>query len=258
MSAEVHHVVEGPSGAPVLALSNSLGSTLEMWDPQVAELSRDFRVVRWDLRGHGRSPVPPGPYTIEDLGSDLLGLLDRLGVERVHLCGLSIGGLLSMWVAAHAPGRVERLVLCCTSARFGTPEPWFERAALARAGGMPQIADLVIGRWFTPGFAQEHPEVVTRMRAMLAATPPEGYAGCCEAVATADLRPDLASISAPTLVVAGARDPSVPAEEVEALAASIRRCRTVRVDAAHLANVERAEQVTGSIREHLLASEEDG
>jgi len=256
VSVEVHHLVEGPPGGPVLVLSNSLGSTLDMWEPQVAVLANEFRVVRYDLRGHGRSPVPPPPYDLSDLGADLLALLDGLGVERAHLAGLSIGAMVSMWVAAHAPDRVDRLVLCCTSPRFAPPAAWFERAALVRAEGTGAVADLVVGRWFTPGFARREPAVVTRMREMIATTPPEGYAACCEAVGTADLRATLGDIRADTLVVSGARDPSMPQGDARLLAEGIPRCRAATVDAAHLANVERPEEVTALIREHLLASEE--
>lgn len=251
-----HHVVQGRSGAAALVLSNSLGSTLAMWDPQVFELSERFLVVRYDLRGHGASALPPPPYDVSDLGTDVLDLLDRLDISRAHLCGASLGGLVSLWVAEHAPERVDRLVLCCTSARFGTPEPWFERAALVRAEGTGAVADAVVGRWFTPGYAGRHPDVVARMRDMIASTPAEGYAACCEVVGTADLRPDLGSIRAPTLVVAGASDPAVPAPDVEALASGIPRCVVASVDAAHLANVEQPERVTELIVQHLLATEE--
>ena len=255
MSAvEVHRVVEGPEDAPVLVLSNSLGSMLTVWDPQIPALIEHFRVVRYDLRGHGASPVPPGPYDIADLGADLLGVLDVLGVERAHLCGLSLGGIVSMWVAAHAPERVDRLVLCCASAWFGTPENWLDRAATVRRKGTAAVAETVVARWFTPGFAQRHPETVARMRSMVGATPAEGYASCCEVVARTDMRPSLPSIGAPTLVIAGAQDPAaLPAQAVE-LAGGIPAARLVMVeDAAHLANVEQPDEVTELILGALRA-----
>jgi 3-oxoadipate enol-lactonase len=255
--AEVHHVVDGRPDAPALVLSSSLGSTLAMWDPQVPELSRHFRVIRYDLRGHGASAFPPPPYDVADLGSDVVDLLDRLDVARAHLCGASIGGLVSMWVAARAPERVGRLVLCCTSARFGTPDAWFERAATVRAEGTGAVADAVVERWFTPRFAKRHPDVVVGMRAMIASTPAEAYAACCEVVGTSDMRQELGSISAPTLVVAGAHDPAVPPADVEALGRGIQDCRVAMVEAAHLANVEQPERVTTLIRGHLLATEEE-
>lgn len=242
----MHRVVDGPPDAPVLVLSNSLGSVLTVWDPQIPSLSERFRVVRYDLRGHGASPVPPGPYDIADLGADLLGVLDRMDVEHADLAGLSLGGLISMWVAAHAPERVHRLVLCCTSAWFGSPEPWLERAATVRRQGMSSIADAVVLRWFTPGFAARHEDEVARMRTMVTATPAEGYASCCEVVAKTDLRPDLSAIRAPTLVIAGAQDPAVPVERAEQLAAAITDARLAVVEgAAHLAVVEQPDEVTG-------------
>jgi 3-oxoadipate enol-lactonase len=249
----VYHVVEGPSGAPTLVLSNSLGSTLAMWDPQMAALTEHFSVVRYDLRGHGDSPVPPDPYDIADLGADVLALLDRLGVARAHLCGLSIGGMISMWVAANAPDRVDRLVLCATSARFDPPEAWADRAAIVRAGGIGSVADTVVARWFTPEHATAHPALIQEMRAMIANTPPEGYAACCGVVERTDLRPSLAAILAPTLVIAGAQDLAAPADQAELITDGIGDCRMAVVEhAAHLLNVERPENVTALILEHLL------
>jgi 3-oxoadipate enol-lactonase len=248
----VHFVDEGPRDAPAVVLSGSLGSTVAMWDPQVPALSERFRVIRYDHRGHGGSPVPPGPYEVADLAGDLLAILDRLEVTRAHLCGLSLGGQVVMWIAAHAPDRVDRLVLCCTSAWFGPPEPWLERAETVRAHGTGAVARAVVGRWFTPGFAAANPAMVEQTRAMIAATPPEGYASCCEAVGRADLRADLAAIRAATLVVGGAQDPGVPPDRIEALADGITGSRVAVVDpAAHLANVEQAEGVTQLILDHL-------
>jgi len=196
MAVPLSHQLDGPPEAPVIVLSGSLGTDRSMWDPQTAPLSERFRVLRYDLRGHGASPVPRGPYSIAELGEDLLALLDQLAIERASLCGLSIGGIISMWVAAHAPERVQRLVLCCTSARLGPESSYGERAAAVRAGGVQGIADAVLARWFTPAFTQANPRVIERMRAILCSTPREGYAGCCEALAAMDLRPDLAAIVA--------------------------------------------------------------
>jgi 3-oxoadipate enol-lactonase len=194
---------------------------------------------------------------MDDLGSDLLALLDRLGIERASLCGLSIGGMISMWVAAHAPERVERLVLCSTSARLGPPETWHERAATVRAEGMAAVADAVLGRWFTPGFAAAHPDVIERIRGVLSATPPEGYAGCCEAIAEMDLTPDLPSISAPTLVIAGEQDPSTPPEHGRRIADLIPGARLEVISpAAHLATIERPDLTTSMIPRFL--SDEEG
>jgi 3-oxoadipate enol-lactonase len=223
-----------------------------MWRTQSDRLGERFRTLRYDIRGHGASPVPPGPYSMADLGSDLIALLDRLGIERVSLCGLSIGGMISMWVAAHAPERIERLVLCCTSARLGPPESWYERAATVRAEGVGAIADAVLGRWFTPRFHAARPDVIERWRTVLAGTPREGYAGCCEAIAAMDLTPDLPRIGAPTLVLAGADDPSTPPEHGRRIAGLIPRARMeVVAPAAHLATVERPDLTTAIILRFL-------
>jgi 3-oxoadipate enol-lactonase len=250
-TVEVHHLLEGPGDAPVLVLSNSLGTTLAMWDEQAPALSERLRLLRYDHRGHGGSPVPPGPYKIEDLGRDVLVLLDRLEVERFSFCGLSIGGMVGMWLAGEAPERVERLVLCCTSARFA-PDTFDSRARTVRAEGVGAIADAVVERWFTPAFREDRPEVAEWARRMLLETPAEGYAGCCEAVRDADLSGGLGTISAPTLVIAGADDPAAPPEEAELIRDSIPDASLeVIPDAAHLANVEQPEAVTQAIRDHL-------
>ncbi len=249
---ELHHTFAGPEGAEVVVLSNSLGTTLEMWDAQAGVLARSRRVLRYDMRGHGRSPVPETPYAIADLGADLVALLDRNGIGRASLCGVSLGGMASMWVAAHAPERVDRLVLCSTSALMGPPETWTERAALVRRSGMGAVADTVVARWFTPGFAAAAPEVVQRIRAQLAATPPEGYAGCCEAIREMDLRPDLPAISAPTLVIAAEGDPSTPPVHARTIAGLIPGARLeVLGRGSHLVNVEAPELVTPLVTTHL-------
>jgi 3-oxoadipate enol-lactonase len=187
-----------------------------------------------------------------DLGSDLVALLDRLGIERASLCGLSIGGMISMWVAAHAPERVNRLVLCCTSAHLGPRESWLERAAIVRADGVQAVADPVLERWFTPGFARSHPDVIERMRAQLVGTPREGYAGCCEAIAAMDLTAELPSITAPTLVISAAEDPSIPPEHGRRIAELIPGARFELIqDARHIANIEQADVVTGLIEAFL-------
>lgn len=248
----VHHTFAGPEEAGVVVLSNSLGTTLEMWEPQAAVLARDLRVLRYDMRGHGRSPVPETPYSIADLGADLVALLDRHGIERASLCGVSLGGMVSMWAAAHAPERVDRLVLCSTSAIMGPPESWTERAALVRREGMAAVADTVVARWFTPGFTAARPDVVAAIRAQLASTPPEGYAGCCEAIKDMDQRPDLPSITAPTLVIAAGGDPSTPPAHARTIAGLIPGARLEVLDrGAHLVNVEEPDLVTPLIAAHL-------
>jgi 3-oxoadipate enol-lactonase len=252
--AEVHHLIEGPAGAPALVLSHSLGASAAMWDPQMAALAGRYRVIRYDLRGHGRSPVPPGPCDIADLGADLIALLDRLGLARAHLGGLSLGAMVSLWAAARHPQRVDRLVVCSTSALLGPARMWAERAALVRARGTEAVADAVVGRWFTPGYQAQHPDRVAEMRALIAGTPAEGYAACCGAIERMDLRPELAGIAAPTLAIAAADDPSTPPPHLRAIAEAVPRGRVVVVEqAAHLVNVEQPQRVNELILDHLAS-----
>ena len=260
MTCEVSYELAGRDRGPVAALSCSLGTDRSMWDPQIPALAERFRVLRYDLRGHGASPVPPGPYAIEDLGGDLLALLDRLEIERATLCGVSIGAMTSIWVAANAPERVQRLVLCCTSARFppAATEVYRARAKHVREHGVASVADGALERWFTPPFARENPDLMARIRRGLTGTSDEGYASCCEALAAMDLRPQLAAISAPTLVIAAADDPATPPDHGRVIADGITGARFELVtQAAHLSNIERADEVTSLIAQFIDADEED-
>ncbi|MEA2318756.1 MAG: 3-oxoadipate enol-lactonase [Solirubrobacteraceae bacterium] len=251
---EVPHRIDGRDDAPALILSNSLGSTMAMWDPQVGPLAEHFRVVRYEHRGHGDAPVPPGPYELDELGGDLVALMDRLGIERAHVAGLSLGGMVGMWMGINAPERVDRLVLLCTSAMLSKDHDWGERARLVREGGTEAIADAVGARWFTPEFVEREPELTTRMKQMIIDTPDEGYAGCCGAIEQMDLIPELQRIQAPTLVIAGAEDPATPPRHSERMAELIPDARLEVVEhAAHLATVEQPEVVTALMRDHLLA-----
>ena len=251
-TVELHHLFEGSEEAPVLVMANSLGTTLRMWDEGAPALRERFRLLRYDHRGHGGSPVPPGLYTIEDLGRDALALLDGLGIERFSWCGLSIGGMVGMWLASEAPERVEGLVLCCTSALLGPRELWDERIRVAREEGMDALVDSVVVRWFTPEFFSAHPETVEKAAAMLRGTDPEGYAGCCAAIRDMDLRDRLGQIRAPTLVISAADDPATPPEHGELIRDSIPGAGfEVIPGASHLANIEQPEAVTRAILDHL-------
>jgi 3-oxoadipate enol-lactonase len=252
---DVPHRIDGADDAPPLVLSNSLGSTSAMWDPQIPALAERFRVIRYEIRGHDSAPVPDGPYTIADLGGDLLALLDRLGVERAHYAGLSLGGMTGMWLAVNAPERVDRLALLCTSAMLAREHDWPLRARTVReANDTGAVADASIERWFTPAYREANPEVTARMRAMIAATPPEGYAGCCDAIGGMDQLDAIAAIRAPTLVIAGRGDNATPPDHGEQIAARIPGARLALVDAAHLANVERPDEVTELLLSHLEAA----
>ena len=239
--------VDGAPDGPVLVLSNSLGTDLSMWEPQMPALVARFRVLRYDTRGHGASTVTPGPYTIGQLGRDVLMLLDALKIRRAHFCGLSMGGMIGMWLGAQAPDRIARLVLANTAPKIGTPEMWNQRIDNVRKGGMEAIVETLLERWFTAEFRARAPEQVSRVRAMLLATPPEGYAACCAAVRDMDQREAIAEIRHPTLVIAGARDPVIPVAESRAAAERIRGARYVELDAAHLSNVEAAERFTSEL-----------
>jgi 3-oxoadipate enol-lactonase len=253
-TVELSFVVDGPSDAPPVVLSNSLGSTAAMWDGPFPALEERLRVVRYDHRGHGRSPVPPGPYELDDLGSDVLALLDRLGLERVHWCGLSLGGMVGMWMAINAPERIDRLVLCCTSARLGPPEMWADRAATVRAEGVEAVADAGIERWLSPGFIEREPETAAAVRAMLVSTPAEGYAECCGAIERMDQVPMLHLIGAPTLVIAAEDDPATPPEHGALIASTVPGAQLAVVkDARHMATIEQPAAMTELILGHLLA-----
>jgi 3-carboxy-cis,cis-muconate cycloisomerase/3-oxoadipate enol-lactonase len=249
--ARLAYELGGTEQAPVLVLANSMGTTMAMWYHQLQALEERFRVLFYDHRGHGGSDLLPGPSTMEQLGGDLLGLLDDLGLDRVSFCGLSLGGMVGMWLAANAPDRVDRLVLCCTSARVDA-EAYLERAAKVRAGGTGSVTGEVLERWFTPAFRERGRGQVAWAAAMLTATPDEGYAGCCEAIAAMDLRADLPRITAPTLVLAGRDDPATPPAHAEAIVAAIAGARLEVVPgAAHLANIEQPGPVTRLLLEHL-------
>ncbi len=238
----------------MVVLGGSLGSDLRMWEPQVAPLvERGFRVVRYDTRGHGASPVPPGPYELEDLGADVLALLDELDVERAHLVGLSLGGMTGIWLGVHASDRVASLVLCCTSAKLGPPEMWAERARTVRAEGTAAVAAAGVSRWLTPGYAERHPDRAEFLRAMIAAVPAEGYAACCGVIERMDLLDLLPKITAPTLVIAGADDPATsPEEHARPIAEGIPGARLeVVADAAHLGSYEQPARFGRLILDHL-------
>ena len=253
-AVEVAYTEDGPADAPVVVLSNSLGATRGMWDPQVPALAERYRVVAYDTRGHGDSPSPAGPWSLDDLVDDVVALLDRLGVQRAHVAGLSLGGMTALRLAAREPARVDRLVALATSAK-PDPQGFLDRAAAARSGGTAPLASTVVSRWLTPGYAAEHPDLVARLEAMIAGADDEGYALCCEVVAAVDLREDLGRITAPTLVVSGAEDPALPPPHQQAIAEGIAGASLVSVSpGAHLPNLEQPLEVTGALLGHLDAA----
>jgi 3-oxoadipate enol-lactonase len=251
--------LDGPRRGPVLVLGNSLGTTREIWEPQLLALGDGFRLLRYEHRGHGGSPAPPGPYAIADLAADVLRLLDDFGVERASYCGISLGGMIGMWLAAHVPDRIDVLGLCCTSAYLPPAQGWADRAAQMRRAGMASISGQVVGRFFTSAFRDRDPAIPAAYTAALEGIDPEGYAGCCEAIAAMDLRGSLAAIATPTLVIAGAEDPATPPWHGAVIAQGIRNSRLAVVrGAAHLANVSAPGEITAALRAHLITAPSAG
>lgn len=249
----LHHRLDGPERAPFLVLSSSLGTDAELWEPQLEVLAESYRVLRYDMRGHGASDVPVGAYSIDRLVRDVLELLDALDVRGpVRFVGVSLGGLIGQWLAVRAPERVERLVLANTAAYMGPPEPWQRRIELVSREGMSAIAESVLERWFTPAFRRREIDVVARARAWLISTSPAGYAGCCAAIRDLDLRPTASLIAAPTLLVAGAHDPATPPGRSDELARLLRgSAHVATLEAAHLSNLEQPDAFNRALLEFL-------
>ena len=249
----LHVRTDGDPARPCVVLSNSLGTDLSMWEPQVAALAHDFHVLRYDARGHGRSSLGTAPVTLERLGRDVVGLLDALAIPRAHFCGISMGGMTGQWLGIHQPQCLDRLVLANTAARIGTVESWSARAAQVRQEGIDGVADGAADRWFTPGFIAREPHVVGRMIAHLREQDPAGYAACCDALAQADLRGDVGAIAAPTLVVAGAHDPVTTVDDGKWLADKVPGATLAVVPASHISNIEAAQAFTDAVLRFLSA-----
>ncbi|WP_026872462.1 3-oxoadipate enol-lactonase [Inquilinus limosus] len=247
----LHYRLDGPEDGPPLLLSHALGVDLEMWGPQVERLARRFRVLRYDHRGHGGSNVPPGPYSLDRLGRDAVGLLDALGIGQADVVGLSLGGMVALWLGIHAPDRIGRLVPCCTTAYAGGPELWEPRIEAVRRDGMAALVDGVIGRWFSPGFRERAPQTVDGIRRKLLATPPDGYAATCAAIRDMDQRDAISRIRAPMLVLSGTQDQGTPPERGREIAAAVPGARFQALDAAHIANLEQADAFTAAVEGFL-------
>ncbi|WP_043311225.1 3-oxoadipate enol-lactonase [Pseudomonas sp. ML96] len=253
---ELNYALEGPAGAPVLVLSNSLGTDLQMWDAQIPAFTQHFQVLRYDTRGHGKSSVSDGPYSIEQLGGDVLALLDALSITKASFCGLSMGGLIGQWLAINAPERIENLVLCNTAAKIGTPEIWNPRIDMVMSGGAQAMRDLrnaSISRWFTADFAEAEPAKVEPIVGMLAQTSPAGYAANCAAVRDADYRENLGGIRARTLIVCGSGDPVTTTEDGRFMQARIAGAELAEFDAAHLSNVQAGDAFSQRVLAFLTA-----
>jgi 3-oxoadipate enol-lactonase len=255
MSVDLAYSLAGDPHKPMLVMSSALGTTRALWDSQHA-LGTDFSLLLYDHRGLGTSPAPRGPYTVDDLGADVIALLDKLGAETVSFCGISLGGMVGLWLAAHHPARIRSLVVMCALSRLQPAERYIERAAAVRANGIEPLAAGVVARWFTPQFGEEHPATLELYIEALAGMTAEGYASCCEAIATCDLRTVIHRVEAPTLLIAGAEDPFVPASSAVMFASSFRDASAAVVsNAGHLVNVEHPELVNRLVLEHLIGSE---
>jgi 3-oxoadipate enol-lactonase len=244
---QLNIAVEGRDNGPTLMLSNSLGTTMQMWEPQMPALTKLFRVIRYDRRGHGKSDVGMTPYSMERFGRDALAILDSLNIEKVHWCGLSMGGMVGQWLGANAPQRFDKLILANTTCHYPDPTSWDVRIDALRRDGFEAIADGVMSAWFTADFHDREPLVVARMRTMLTTTPMEGYLACCQALRTLDQRFLLTQIPHPTLVIAGRHDLATPPAAGEFISSRISRARLTILDAAHISNVEQQLAFTDAV-----------
>jgi 3-oxoadipate enol-lactonase len=243
--------IDGSDDKPVLLLSNSLSSDASMWDDQVPVWSERFRVVRYDQRGHGKSVVSTGPYSIAQLGRDAVYVMDALGIPKAHWCGLSLGGMVGMWVLTHARERIDRAVLANTAAHMGPPDLWNGRIRTAELGGMEALVEPTIERWFPRHFRAAAPAAMDRMRAMILRTPVAGYQGSCMAIRDMDQREAIRSIDNPVLVVIGTRDPATKPADGELIARSIRNAQTLTLDAAHISNIEQPAAFAAAVTNFL-------
>lgn len=243
----LHYRIDGKAGAPWLLFCNSLGTDLSMWDRQTQALSARFRILRYDRRGHGLSSTPPPPYGLDDLGADILALLDGLDIARTHFCGLSIGGLTGQWLGIHAGQRLDRLIVCATAARIGSAEGWAARCEAVRADGLAALTDATSERWFSPAFRAAEPSTVAEVMHAFTATSVDGYLGCCAALADADLRQDLGRIANPLLALSGAEDPVCPPADLEAIAGGVRNGRHLSLPGRHIVNIESSSAFNASL-----------
>jgi 3-oxoadipate enol-lactonase len=247
--------VEGRDGGPTLMLSNSLGCTLQIWEPQMKALTQVFRVIRYDRRGHGKSSVPPAPYSIERFGRDVLAILDDLNIDKVYFCGLSMGGMVGQWLGANAPERLDKIILSNTACYYPDPTNWLNRIKAVKEGGIAAVADTVIAGWLTADFREPEPRIAANMKTMLLATPVQGYLACCEALSTLDQRALLPKIKSQTMVIAGQHDMATPVAAGEFISRQIPRASLTILDAAHISNVEQphafTDAVIGLVTQHL-------
>ena len=254
-SVNLNYRIDGSQDLPWLVLSNGLGLGLSMWSPQISGLSRKFRVLRYDTRGHGESAPPPRDATIEQLGRDVLALLDHADITRAHFCGFSMGGMIAMWLGIHVPERIDRLVLAHTAALIGPVSMWNERIATVNAHGMRAISDTAMRRWFTPAFIGQQPAIVAELKRSMESNDADGYVRCCAAVRDADFRDDIDAIRVPTLVMSGAHDAATTPADAVFMTRRIAGSQHAEIDGAHLSNFEKPAEFTDALLGFLAAPE---
>lgn len=251
--AQINYQTFGDANKPALIFSNSLGTKYSMWQPQIEHFQQDHYVICYDTRGHGASSVPQGPYSLEQLGQDVVNLLDHLDIAKAAFCGISMGGLTGQWLAIHKPERFSQVIVCNTAAKIGQEQAWQDRAVLVREQGLAPIAATAASRWFTDPFIQSNPAVVAELSNDLGAGSPEGYANCCEALAKADVREQLSSIQIPVLIIAGQQDPVTTVADGQFMQQRIANSRLFEINASHISNIEQPEAFNQAVQTFLAA-----
>ncbi len=251
--AQINYQTFGDASKPALVFSNSLGTKYSMWQPQIAHFQQDYYVICYDTRGHGGSEAPQGPYSLEQLGQDIVNLLDHLNIAKAAFCGISMGGLTGQWLAIHKPERFSQVIVCNTAAKIGQEQAWQDRAALVREQGLAPIAATAASRWFTDPFIQSNPAVVAELSNDLGAGSPEGYANCCEALAKADVREQLSSIQIPVLIIAGQQDPVTTVADGQFMQQRIANSQLFEINASHISNIEQPEAFNQAVQTFLAA-----
>ena len=253
--ARLAYEVTGPAAAPALLLINSIGATRGvLWSRQVPAFSRDYRVITYDPRGHGESSSPPGDYSLDDLGRDAVAVLDAVGVDRAHVCGISMGGITALWLGINAADRTRSLVAANTAARIGSLQSWTDRIALVKAEGLAGVADQAMPRWFTEPFRQREPETIEQFRRMVATNSRDGYLGCCAALRDGDLRESVARITAPLLGITGAQDMLTPPEQLAFVVERVNGARLLTLPCSHISNAEMPDEFNRAVLEAVRGS----
>lgn len=249
--AVINYATFGDARKPAIIFSNSLGTNYQMWQPQINFFKKEYLIICYDTRGHGASTAPQGPYSIEQLGTDVVNLLDHLNIQKASFCGISMGGLTGQWLAIHHPERFNHVIVCNTAAKIGQEQAWNDRAQLVREQGLKPIAETAASRWFTEPFIRSNTAIVESLSNDLGAGSPEGYASCCEALAKADVREQLKNITVPTLVVAGQKDPVTTVADAQYIINNVRSSSLFEINASHISNIEQPKAFNQAVQSFL-------